>query len=215
MTKTCKNCGRTKDNHIGGFSCKWRYTKFEAEDEFVHRCPCDDCIGKEYPTKHEKPQKGDKSMSKKQREAYDRGFESGRNWDEPALKPQKGCNICNGLGLLRNVKGEFEPCPACENHSPSDSPRESGTLVRGKPRDKELDVRTSEKNARIDASGSFNLSEFRQDRKYTKPIHNTRYTYPEEKVIEAFKRLKNRMVEMRLNIVNKEIDEIAGDELSK
>ena len=69
--------------------------------------------------------------------------------------------------------------------------------------------------ARRDATeGDFNLSKFRQDRKYSKPIYNTRYTYPEEKVIELIERLKKRMIEMKLNIVNKEIDKLAGKNLS-
>ena len=65
------------------------------------------------------------------------------------------------------------------------------------------------------------LSEKRQDRKQVKPVHNTRFTYPEEDVKEFIKKLKERtMGTSKLNPIDKarvccEIDKLAGDDLIK
>ena len=69
----------------------------------------------------------------------------------------------------------------------------------------------------------FNLSEKIQDRKYPKPIYNTRYTYDEEDVKEFIRLLKERSFSNtctcesckdRPHIINvNDIDKLAGDKL--
>ena len=64
--------------------------------------------------------------------------------------------------MYKSVKGKFEPCPECKNHSPSSK---AGLRLNGKP----SKLPKADKGSDVDnpASGSFNLSKKKNKIKIT------------------------------------------------
>ncbi len=188
MTKICKNCGHEKKYHL--------------EDGY--------CIFPIYPGKCECKKFSEETKF------HIKGRAMGKTCLPKNHIPQKSVN------RLNESSGKYEDTPSASvgSRKPSEGTfNHSSSSPTFAEKNNDSDTPSASVGSRKPSEGTFNnLSEKRQDRKYAKPIHNTRYTYSEENIKTFIKKLKEvrrvwsgKMV--RYNDLINEIDKLAGEDL--